>query len=54
MKKSYTCKCGRVNEFGVWVFAHQNEVLIGSCECGRKNEILRGLVIKWGKEPKTT
>jgi len=48
-KMSYTCKCGRVNEFGIWVMAHWDIRLVGTCECGRKNEILRGRVVKWGK-----
>jgi len=47
--KFYTCKCGRKNEFGVWVVAHWNDQLVHSCECGRKNQVLRGRIVKWGK-----
>jgi hypothetical protein len=48
--KFYTCKCGRQNEFGVWVAAHWNDQVVHSCDCGRKNSILRGRVVRWGKE----
>jgi hypothetical protein len=47
--KTYECKCGKENEFGVWAMAHWGIRLLHSCECGRENEILRGRVVKWGK-----
>jgi hypothetical protein len=46
---SYTCKCGLQNEFAPYVFAHWNVQIVHSCDCGRKNCILRGRIVKWGK-----
>lgn len=49
--KSYTCACGAVNQFAIYVFAHWNDLLIHTCDCGRKNEIVRG-VASISKAPK--
>lgn len=52
MNKTYTCKCGKEHEFSIWVIGHWNVRILHSCDCGRKNEICRGRVVKWGKEVK--
>ncbi len=43
--KSWTCECGKVHEFGVWVAAHWTERLTHMCEiCGAEHEVHRGIV----------
>lgn len=39
----YTCAhCGRASKFSSWVFAHWREMLIHTCECGARSEIICG------------
>lgn len=40
----YTCKCGVENRFHIYVYAHWDTQLEHTCECGRKNKVLRGVV----------
>lgn len=52
MNKSYKCKCGIENKFALWLFAHWDLRVAHRCECGRVNELLRGRIVKWGKQEK--
>jgi len=43
--KGFTCECGKVHEFSLYVFAHCGETLTHKCEkCSREHEIWRGKV----------
>jgi len=45
LKKGFTCKCGQYEEFGLYVAAHWDEVLIFTCpSCQRQYKVLRGVV----------
>ena len=53
MKKDeygYDCACGKHHHYPPYVIAHQNDELIHTCECGRRNSIL-GLVATIGDLP---
>lgn len=52
MPKGFTCECGAIHEFGIWVMAHWNEALTHTCECGRQHDIRRGVAVL--KKPKKT
>jgi hypothetical protein len=41
--KGFTCECGESHAFGVYVFAHWDEALTHTCDCGRKHVIRSGL-----------
>jgi hypothetical protein len=46
MKKGYTCsECDNYNAYPTYVFAHWDEDLHHTCECGTINVILQGEVI---------
>lgn len=47
MNKGYTCLCGKFNEFSAWVYAHWNEEIAHTCDCGRKNILEEGEVIEY-------
>lgn len=47
LKKGYRCPgCKKVNKFSVWVFAHWNIPITHSCDCGRKNTLQQGKLVK--------
>jgi hypothetical protein len=39
---SYTCKCGKVNKFPFYIYAHWKTRLIHVCACGRKYDVQFG------------
>lgn len=44
VKKGFTCKCGRYEEFGLYVAAHWDEQLIFTCpDCEKRYKVLRGI-----------
>ena len=49
--EGYECRCKRLNEYPIYVHAHWDVRLLHTCDCGRKNEILRGRIVKWGEKP---
>lgn len=43
--EGFFCECGEFHEFGVYVMAHWDELLIHTCDkCGRQHEVKRGWV----------
>lgn len=42
--KGYYCECGKYHEFPAWVYAHWDERLDHTCECGRRNSLFEGEV----------
>ena len=40
--KGYTCECGLLNRYPFYVFAHWEDLLTHTCECGREYEIRHG------------
>lgn len=47
LTKGYICsglRCGRYHKFPAYVYAHMNEEIVHTCECGRKNIICEGSV----------
>lgn len=43
--KGYTCKkCKKFNPYEPYVFAHWNECLIHTCECGARHSFYAGIV----------
>jgi transcription elongation factor Elf1 len=43
LPKGFTCRCGRYEEFSVYVYAHWNEELKFTCEkCGRVYAVYAG------------
>ena len=46
MPKGFKCECGKEHEFTPYVYAHWREILVHTCECGIKHEILAGTVSK--------
>lgn len=38
----YTCECGEFNKYPMYVYAHWRDVLVHSCDCGRKYSIVCG------------
>jgi transcription elongation factor Elf1 len=55
MPKGFEClACGKHHDFDAYVFAHWNESLIHTCDCGAKHDIQRGIVIlqKTTRQPK--
>ena len=45
MKKSFDCtKCRRTHHYPMYVYAHWDESLIHTCECGAKHELQSGHV----------
>lgn len=44
--RSYKCpKCGKDHTFPAYVYAHFDESIVHTCECGEKNEIIKGKLI---------
>lgn len=54
MPSGYKCRCRKFNTFSVWVFTHWNERITHQCECGRRNELVRGRVILVGEPASQT
>ena len=46
---SFTCECGKVHPLGVYVSAHWLEVLVHTCDCGRRHSLHNGMVKLMGK-----
>jgi hypothetical protein len=44
LPKGYTCACGKEHRFPSYVYAHWDMLLTHTCECGRENEMVRGIV----------
>lgn len=44
LAKDFTCECGIVNKFDMYVYAHWTLELTHTCACGRKHLIQRGIV----------
>lgn len=43
LPKGYTCRhCGAFSKFSSWLYAHWNESVIHTCECGAREALLRG------------
>ena len=51
LKRGHKCpKCGKEAKWVAYVYAHWNDEIIYTCECGQKVSICRGCVIEEGKE----
>jgi lysyl-tRNA synthetase class I len=51
MPKGFTCrKCGKVHEFGVYIYAHWGERFVHTCDCGCSSNVQRGQVWPIRKE----
>ena len=47
MRKGYTCEwCQQKHDFPAWVFAHYDEELIHTCECGAKILFEKGRILQ--------
>lgn len=49
MPKGFNCKnpkCKKWDDFGVYVYAHWNEELIHTCECGQQHRVKAGKVTR--------
>jgi hypothetical protein len=44
MRKGYRCECGERHQFGVYVFAHWNDEIVHTCQCGRRHMVQSGEV----------
>lgn len=42
LPKGFKCKCGKSHRFALYVYAHWNDELKFSCECGRVYRICCG------------
>ena len=43
LPKGFVCtKCDKFNEFTGYVYAHYDDMLTHTCECGAKHDIIRG------------
>ncbi|VVB52807.1 Uncharacterised protein [uncultured archaeon] len=42
LPKSYKCACGKVHVHPAYLYAHWDEIITHTCDCGRKNDLLRG------------
>jgi hypothetical protein len=42
LRKGFTCECGVTHGYTAYVYAHWDESLTHTCECGREHRVLRG------------
>lgn len=50
MPSSYTCAaCKKQHDYPAYVFAHWNESITHTCDCGAKSRILRGHAFPIGR-----
>lgn len=46
LPESHACgHCGRVAKFSAWAYAHWNEQIVHTCECGARSTLLRGVPV---------
>jgi hypothetical protein len=52
LTQAFECACGKEERLGVYVFAHYQDKLLHTCDCGRVNVIQNGVVLTPVKAPK--
>lgn len=46
LPESHGCaNCGRAAKFSAWAYAHWNEQIVHTCECGARSTLLRGVPV---------
>jgi len=48
--RGYTCRCGKYHKYPAYHYAHYTILMIHTCDCGRKYELVEGEATYLGRD----